>query len=324
VTIRRLVPVLILLLAAAGCGFGTQAPAARPPAPPVAKTTITQPPPPAAAVIIENAPQARPQSGLDHAQVIYEMMTEGGITRYLALFNLNAAQASVQVGPVRSARIYFVQLVHALGLPFAHAGGNVDALAAIGRLSIPNLDGLFAAAPYFQRLSSRPAPHNLYTTLGAIRAGIMHFAYPLIPLPTWPTGGLPAGGTPTAKATVLWAKNALYSYRTAFVWTGSTFQYYVNGQPDLQADGQPILDPTVVILQAVVSPDPDPYTPGSIKYALTSGPGWVLRQGQRFAITWSFGAGGFAFQYGAQTMPLAVGKVFVQVLTQNTATRFTP
>lgn len=277
---------------------------------------------PGVAVMIENAPQARPQSGLDQAEVIYEMMTEGGITRYLALFNLAPGAAALELGPVRSARIYFVEIAKTTGLPLAHAGGNVDALAAIPRLGIANLDGLFAAAPYFQRISARPAPHNLYTTLGALMAGILHFHYPLHPIPAWPTGALPPGGTPTARASVLWDQNYLYSYRTSFVWTGAAYQYYVNGTADLQADGQPILDPNVVILRAQVSPDPDPYTPGSIKYALTSGQGWVLRHGERFRVSWSFGPTGFSFRRGGQIMPLAAGKVFVQVLPEPTTATF--
>jgi hypothetical protein len=112
------------------------------------------------AVSIENSPDARPQSGLAKAGLVYEAMTEGGITRFLAFFD----QPPSEVGPVRSARTFFVDWAHEMPAFFVHCGGNGDALDEIPTLSnFFNADE-FAFGSYFWRSTDRVAPHNLYTS----------------------------------------------------------------------------------------------------------------------------------------------------------------
>ncbi len=119
------------------------------------------------AVMIENHPDARPQSGLNKAGLVYEALTEGGITRFLAFFVENDAS---EVGPVRSARTYFVKLADEYNAFYAHAGGNADALALIKELSgFYNLDE-FSLGNFFWRDKNRFAPHNLYTTTDKLRS----------------------------------------------------------------------------------------------------------------------------------------------------------
>ena len=112
------------------------------------------------AVSIENYPDARPQSGLNEASLVYETPTEGGITRFLAFYVENDVS---ELGPVRSARIYFLDWLLEFDAPFAHCGGNADALAEIKTLDIKDLDEFTYAAPYW-RSKDRYAPHNLYTS----------------------------------------------------------------------------------------------------------------------------------------------------------------
>jgi len=313
--ISRWTTTLLALALLTGCGQAAPAPAGH------VKGTATKaaaPPllPDAIGVMIENAPAARPQSGLDQAQVVYEMMAEGGITRYLAYFDLNQ---TATVGPVRSARIYYVNIDRTYGLPLAHAGGNVDALKVLrSTLASLNIDGLFDASPWMYRIPSRKAPHNLYTTIALLNTAVMKLGAPQAPLRMWPTGPQPKGGTPTASVSVIWASNALYRYATSFTYGTGGYTYGVDGATDLQADGSPIVVPNVVILDAVTVPDPDPYTVGSINYGLTSGQGWLMRGGKRYRITWTFGTNGFTFTSpttGA-VVPLAPGKVFVQIVPE--------
>jgi hypothetical protein len=111
--------------------------------------------------IIENSPQARPQSGLSYADIVYETSAEGGIPRFVALFHDNSSEV---IGPIRSARPYFLDIANEFNLPFAHCGGSQDALNRISSdknlMSINEiLEGL-----YFRRDNSRKAPHNLYTS----------------------------------------------------------------------------------------------------------------------------------------------------------------
>lgn len=117
------------------------------------------------AVVIENHPDARPQSGLDKASIVYETLAEGGITRFLVLFQENEAS---EIGPVRSARIYFLDWVLEYDALFAHVGGNIAALDQIGPLKIQDLNQFFNSN-YFWRDNSRYAPHNVYTTTDKLR-----------------------------------------------------------------------------------------------------------------------------------------------------------
>lgn len=75
-------------------------------------------------VMIENHPDARPQSGLSKASVVYEAIAEGGITRFLAIFGPQDSK----VGPIRSARTYYADWCEEFDCFYAHVGGNADAL----------------------------------------------------------------------------------------------------------------------------------------------------------------------------------------------------
>ncbi len=116
---------------------------------------------PITAAVIENHPDARPQSGLSQAGVVYEALAEGGITRFLAFYG---DQQGGTIGPIRSVRTYFVDWTLEYDAPLAHAGGNADALDLIGPLGMKNMDGLGIGTPTFYRVNDRYAPHNLYTS----------------------------------------------------------------------------------------------------------------------------------------------------------------
>jgi hypothetical protein len=116
------------------------------------------------AVVIENSPDARPQSGYPQADLVYETLAEGGITRTLAIFQ---SQGSSEIGPVRSARFYFIDWLTELNAVFVHIGGNADALDEIISKKIPDINQ-FYYGNYFWRSASRYAPHNVYTTTDKI------------------------------------------------------------------------------------------------------------------------------------------------------------
>ncbi len=98
-------------------------------------------------VIIENHTDARPQSGLDQADVVYEAIAEGGITRFLAIYGTNQPE---KVGPVRSARTYFVDWIHGYNGYLAHVGGNYDALEKIRSDGVLDLDQFRYSGPYWR------------------------------------------------------------------------------------------------------------------------------------------------------------------------------
>jgi hypothetical protein len=116
---------------------------------------------PVIGVMIENLyPQARPQSGLGTAGLVYEALAEGGITRFEAIFQ---EPLPASLGPVRSLRPYFLDWGLEHNIPVVHAGGSQPALAEIGPLGLKDINALKYDGSYFYRITTRYAPHNLYT-----------------------------------------------------------------------------------------------------------------------------------------------------------------
>ena len=130
---------------------------------------------PALLVKVSNSPEARPHTGLEAADVVFEELTEGGVTRFLAVFHSELPEV---VGPVRSARPVDVQLMSGFGVPgFAHSGARAEVRAMLAAApAVPITEG----APGFFRddgtYASHPvAPHNLFlrpdATLAAVEEG---------------------------------------------------------------------------------------------------------------------------------------------------------
>lgn len=114
------------------------------------------------AVMIENLTSSRPPSGLSQANVVYEALAEGGITRFMAVY-AQPLIAIAEIGPVRSARPYYVDWAEEYQALYVHVGGSPQALAQIKSDGVHDFSQ-FYHAPYFWRDSNRAAPHNLYTS----------------------------------------------------------------------------------------------------------------------------------------------------------------
>ncbi len=125
-----------------------------------AKVTESESALPVTAVMIENSPDARPQAGLKDAGVVYEAVAEGGITRFLTLFQESQPE---YIGPIRSVRPYYLDWLVPFDAPVAHVGGSAEALAQIRNEGLKDLDYGFNSN-YYQRVSNRYAPHNVYTS----------------------------------------------------------------------------------------------------------------------------------------------------------------
>lgn len=269
-----------------GHASSTEQTATPPPVPSNAPAPVT-----AEAVVIGNNPDARPQAGLAHASVVWEILAEGWITRYLAIFSQSGA---AQIGPVRSTRIYFDQLASDYRIPLAHAGGNVDALNAIAPLHIQNLDEIYGSGPYFWRGRTRVPPNNLYTSTTLLNRAVTAARFPHHPL-TYPAQGtLPTGGTPTAAVSLDYLTDPpVYTYVAGWKWAGGWWNRTINGRASIDQDGAQLRAGTVILLVARQAPDPDPYTIGAIKILWQDGgAAWVLRDGVRLAGTWVQGANG--------------------------------
>jgi len=125
------------------------------------------------AVVIENHSDARPQSGLSHADLVYEALAEGGITRFLAIY----LAEDTGLGPVRSNRPYVIDWLSEYSAGYAHVGGSPLAQALVQSLHIKNLDQFVLGYPTYERVTSRFAPHNVYTTTKKLRTAAAERGY---------------------------------------------------------------------------------------------------------------------------------------------------
>lgn len=115
---------------------------------------------PVTGIMVENSPASRPQSGLQEADMVYEAIAEAGVTRFMAVYQESAPS---QVGPVRSARPYYLDYILGLDGTYAHVGGSPEALNDIRTLGVKDIDE-FSNAATFWRASHRYMPHNAYTS----------------------------------------------------------------------------------------------------------------------------------------------------------------
>lgn len=112
-------------------------------------------------VTINNHPKARPQSGLKEADIIYEMFAEGSVTRLLAVYQ---SEYPGRVGPIRSARDYFIHVAQGFDAFYVAHGYSPDAKSMLNRGEIAHMNGMQYDGIYFHRSSARKAPHNSYSS----------------------------------------------------------------------------------------------------------------------------------------------------------------
>ena len=172
------------------------------------------------AIMVENHTESRPQSGLTSADVVYEAVAEGGITRFMALFYCNLGD--IQVGPVRSARTYFVDWLSEYDALYAHVGGAntpgpADALSQIIKYKIKDLNQFSIGFPSFwrdyQRLGHPVATeHTMYSTTQKL----------------WEVGAK-RGWTATDSAGIKWDVNfTSWKFKDAKVGAGAVAKIAVN------------------------------------------------------------------------------------------------
>lgn len=122
------------------------------------------------AVIIENHVDSRPVAGLDQASVVYELIVEGDITRFLAIFD--GSIEAKKIGPVRSVRPFFVDMAEEWSPVLFHAGGSTDGLQQVRLSSVYNINEISSDGIYFWRDPARQPPHNLYTSSNLVQRAI--------------------------------------------------------------------------------------------------------------------------------------------------------
>lgn len=204
------------------------------------------------AVMVNNAPAARPQSGLSGADIVYEVLAEGGVTRLVSIFHSNADEA--KIGPIRSIRPYMIELGESYHGVLVHAGASNDAYAVLQRQHKEDLDEITNAGAYFWRDKSRKAPHNLYSNVEKLLEGAAKRGYATedtdVPGYTFRGKDDPIEGEPVGSIEI---KFQLDNYKVTYEYDTATKLYkrYINGSPHTDLDtGETLTAANVVVLGA--------------------------------------------------------------------------
>lgn len=235
---------------------------------------------PVTGIMIENSPDARPQSGLLDAGIVYEAIAEGGITRFLALFQ--ESQPSY-IGPVRSARPYYVDFASSFNASYAHVGGSPEALQDIKTLKVRDLDQFYNANAY-DRVTNRYAPHNVYTGFDKLDKLNQSKGYTSSPFTAF-VRKPDVPQTPTARIIDFSISSPLYSPRYEYDASTNTYKRFQNGEPHIDEKTKKQLSPDVVLaLITEKGYDPDGY---HTDYKTTgSGKMYVFQDGIVSEGTW--------------------------------------
>ena len=197
-------------------------------------------------IMIENSPDARPQSGLKDSGVVFEAIAEGGITRFLVLYQEQKPQL---IGPVRSVRAYYVDWVAAFNASVAHIGGSAAALKEVRNGNYRDIDQFFNASTYW-RATDRYAPHNVYTSFERIDALNAAKGYTSSTFTGFTRKDSQAAETPNATAIDVTISRALYNSHYAYNATTNTYDRSQAGAAHLDREAGQI-SPRVVIVMKV-------------------------------------------------------------------------
>ncbi len=198
---------------------------------------------PVTAVMIENSQDARPQSGINQAGVVFEAIAEGGITRFLTLFQDTAPD---DVGPIRSARPYYLQWAMGFDAGYAHVGGSPEALADIKAWGVKDLDQ-FANSGSYHRIDSRAAPHNVYTSIAALNELETAKGYTTSTFTGLDRKADTPSKAPTAKTVDMKLSGPLYNTHYDYSAATNTYLRSQAGAPHIDATTNTQLNPKVLV-----------------------------------------------------------------------------
>jgi DUF3048 family protein len=240
-------------------------------------------------VKIANDPAARPQAGIAGADLVLEIIVEGGLTRYALVFQSRDPE---RVGPVRSARQSDLNYLPALRAIVAHVGASQevtklvrDAAKGGDFIDIDELEH----ADAFERIAQRQAPYNAYTSGKKIRTAAGAAGAEKVDVPSFAFGAVGTGvDAPSLVVPYVGAQRVEYEYDAA----GSAYRRTQGGQATIDEDGKKEVRPdNVVVVKTDVTEiagTADSAGAPSVDYRATgSGPVVVLRDGKRFDGTWS-------------------------------------
>lgn len=324
--------IVVVLLACSGAGAYALLNKSKSPTPQAAQATPPPPPPtppkttepsklsgvevpldknkiPVVGIMIENSPDARPQAGIDQAGVVFEAIAEGGITRFLTLFQENQPE---YVGPVRSVRPYYLDWVRGFDAPIAHVGGSADALAILRQGGHKDLDQAFNSVAYW-RVNNRYAPHNMYTSLPKLVARATEKKFVPTNFDSFPRKAEKPSATPTAKSIDLNLSGFLYNAHFDYDVASNSYKRSQANKPHVDEKSGQQLSPKVVV--ACVAQYKAAYNGVNSAYNSTgSGKVYVFQDGTMTEGTWTKTSGQAQITFtdaAGKSLPLNPGQTWI-------------
>lgn len=272
------------------------------------------------AVMVENHPEARPQSGLSSARVVYEVLVEGGITRYLLVFD-NLQADDLVIGPVRSARPYYLWFAYELdNALYGHVGGSPKSLEYIQVKDINDCDEFVYGGIYYERNKERRAPHNVYTTVGDLEGCYESNNYEsglFVNIEPWQF--LPVGEAKVFSSPDVEEINIEFSKTTYLAnWRYNQddkkyYRFYADGQPVVDNDNNKQVATSNVVVVEMPSQVIDDYGRLSMD-TIGSGDLIIYRKGEEIQGTWEKNSKGERIKFldnKGETIQLLAGQVWI-------------
>jgi Protein of unknown function (DUF3048) N-terminal domain/Protein of unknown function (DUF3048) C-terminal domain/Abnormal spindle-like microcephaly-assoc'd, ASPM-SPD-2-Hydin len=259
---------------------------------------------PALVVVVDNV-DAEPQTGLNLADIVFELIYEGRTSRFLAVFNSMEANP---VGPIRSARLHDIDLLLSLNDPaIAYSGANEGVNAA---LEAAGFELLGQDAPGFFRDEELQPPHNLFANTNELWPQLVSSgnAVPILPYVPY---GQAADGTAVAFAEVMVGDVAV---RWDWDPAKGLFLRSQDGSPHELTEGQASADNVVVLVtQYGLNPDGGPNAE-----TVGSGAAYIYTDGRKLEGTWSRQSpqDPFTFEADGQPLLLAPGRTWVEIVDE--------
>jgi hypothetical protein len=278
------------------------------------------------AVMVENHIDSRPQSGLSEADVVYETLAEGGITRHMALYQAGEPK---QIGPIRSVRNYFNFLANQWAAVIVHSGGSKDALQELRSNKYPAVaDGdEYFNGKYFKRDNQKYAPHNLFSSTEMLRQMLTDKKWE-----DWNSGNywnfaeVPADQI-KAEATNISIPFVIKSYAVRYKFDPATNNYkrFVADQPVIDAGNKQPVSPKNILVQFADSFAVEAATEGGIDFNLdTSGPLTLFTAGKVIAGSWSYKNGKISYlDEQGQPLVLQPGPTWIEIVPKTLKSQVT-
>lgn len=270
------------------------------------------------AVMINNHPKARPQSGLGQADVIYELLAEGDVTRFLAIYQSKKPE---KIGPIRSARDYYIELAKGYDSLYIAHGYSPDAKALFDKGYIDNLNGMNYDGTLFYRASHRKAPHNSYTSFENILKGAELRNYAMAEAPSSLTflksNEVEAiDGADAHSAMVSYFSNSLFNSIYEYDEALEKYKRYSNGELTADYDSkEPVLLDNIFIVETEHKVIDDA---GRRSINLTSGGrGYLLQKGKWREVNWQNIDGKILPVVNGKKAGLVPGRTWINIIPSN-------